>query len=182
MKYVFKALKPLNTCWSVGKKVVEMAVRQLCQLCAARVTWYSFHSCTSDAALLCSQCSRGRCPNVPNGHIHAAKFATASSVIKSENDKKIATRQRLQDVPKKQIQKWKGPSSPDSNCMRSSFSKGKRSYRPKAPPLRSRWHWHGDHPKAPLSDRRGIGMLHTTQRYNRVILDQSSIHFQWLRQ
>ena len=30
MKYVFKALKPLNTCWSVGKKVVEMAVRQLC--------------------------------------------------------------------------------------------------------------------------------------------------------
>ena len=91
MKYVFKALKPLNTCWSVGKKVVEMAVRQLCQLCAARVTWYSFHSCTSDAALLCSQCSRGRCPNVPNGHIHAAKFATASSVIKSENDKKIAT-------------------------------------------------------------------------------------------
>jgi hypothetical protein len=103
MKYVFKALKPLNTCWSVGKKVVEMAVRQLCQLCAARVTWYSFHSCTSDAALLCSQCSRGRCPNVPNGHIHAAKFATASSVIKSENDKKIATRQRLQDVPKKQM-------------------------------------------------------------------------------
>lgn len=140
-----------------------MAVRQLCQLCAARVTWYSFHSYTSDAALLCSQCSRGRCPN---GHTHAAKFATASSVIKSENDKKIAARQRLQDVSEKQIQKWKGPSSPDSNCMRSSFSKGKRSYRPKAPPLRSRWHWHGDHPKAPLSDRRGIGMLHTTQRYN----------------
>lgn len=76
MKYVFKALKPLSTCWSVGKKVVETAVRQLCQLCAARVTWYSFHSNASDAALLCSQCSRGRCPNVPNGHTHAAKFAT----------------------------------------------------------------------------------------------------------
>ncbi len=75
-----------------------MAVRQLCQFCAARVTWYSFHSCTSDAALLCSQCNRGRCPNVPNGHTHAAKFATACSVIKSENDKKIAPRQRLQDV------------------------------------------------------------------------------------
>ena len=53
MKYVFKALKPLSTCWSVGKKVVETAVHQLCQLCAARVTWYSFHSNASDAALLC---------------------------------------------------------------------------------------------------------------------------------
>ncbi len=101
--------KPFSTCWSVGKTVVEAAVRKLCQLCAARVTWYSFHSYTSDAALLCSQCRRGRCPNVPNGHTHAAKFATGLQRQIKVKSKKETGETRNQWQASSWLKQWKGP-------------------------------------------------------------------------
>lgn len=140
-------------------------MRQLCLLCAARVTWYSFHSYTSDAAHLCSQCGRGRCPNVPNGHTHAAKFATDCSRQNNETKRRKQTELVCFEALLKAALLVKR--NPLSLLQRSPFSKANRF-------TARRRHSQVyvalacDYPKASLSNHRDIGMLHICNVTTRV--------------
>ncbi len=128
MKNVLRPSENFNTCWSVGEPVVKGTVRKRWPWCAARVTWYSFHSNASDAALLAFNAVGWRCPNVPNGHTHNAKFATMQT--SSDVRKRNKTGRRA----------WRSADESDEGESRSFIAliaipifKGWRVYRPKAP-------------------------------------------------
>ncbi len=146
--------KTVTTCWSDGRNVVEVAVRQCCRLCAARVTWCSFHSNASDAAPLCSQCVRGRCQMFQLAYPRSAisqPVADVKASNRSETAVKTAQRNCLK-ISKIEVEETLPRSNRDPHSQRltgvppegatSQVMVALAVRSPEGAPLRSLGHWH----------------------------------------